>query len=245
VIAIIGILAAIALPTLKSFKPNIMGVASRQLVDAVGRARQLAISQHTTVYMVFLPASYWTDPSYPAGPPERPKGNVLLDKQLIGYNFVSLRGVGDQPGRPTPHYWSSWKTLPQGAFILPQKFGPVNQSFNIYTNGSPSPAFKIFGFNTTTNIPFPSEVTPPANPARPYAALPYLAFNYLGQLTSGQNEFIPLGQGNVFFARPPAPPEQAPIINEAPPGNGTNGTYNVVSIDWLTGRARVERQQVQ
>src|SRR5207248_2162048 len=154
VIAIIGILAAVALPTLSTFKPNIMGVASRQLVDAVGRARQLAISQHTTVYMVFLPTNYWTDAAFPSLPAEQAKANQLLDKQLIGYNFVSLRGAGDQPGSPTPHHWSSWKTLPQGAFILPQKFGPPDKSVSIYTNGNPVAAFQIFGFNTTTNIPF-------------------------------------------------------------------------------------------
>ena len=242
VISIIGILAAIALPTLQAFKPNIMGVASRQLVDAVGRARQLAISQHTTVYMVFLPQAYWTSNNYTVLPAtEQAKADRLLDKQLIGYNFVSLRSAGDQPGRPTPHYWSAWKTLPQGAYILPQKFGPPNQSLSIYTNGNPVAAYRIFGFNTTNNIPFPSEVAP-----APYITLPYIAFNYLGQLTSGQNELIPLAQGNVLFARPPAPTQQAPTINEAPQGNGTNSiTYNVVSIDWLTGRARVERQQVQ
>src|SRR5437762_14256372 len=85
VISIIGILAAIALPTLHTFRPNIMGVGSRQLVDAVGRARQLAISQHTTVYMVFLPPGYWNMYGYPV--PSDPAYSVaqrLFDKQTIG-----------------------------------------------------------------------------------------------------------------------------------------------------------------
>ena len=65
-----------------------------------------------------------------------------------------------------------------------------------------------------------------------------IRFNYLGQLTSGQNELIPLAQGNVFFPRNP-PFNVPPSVVERPPGNGTNSvTYNVVSIDWLTGRAR-------
>jgi hypothetical protein len=33
-------------------------------------------------------------------------------------------------------------------------------------------------------------------------------------------------------------------ILETPAGNTTN-TYNLVSIDWLTGRARLERQEVR
>ena len=247
VISIIGILAAIALPSLHAFRPNIMGVASRQLVDAVTRARQLAISQHTTMYLVFMPSNYWADPAYPSLPAvEQAKADRLLDKQLIGYNFVSLRNIGDQPGRPTPHYWSSWKTLPQGAYITLEKFAPrtVLPNLIIYTNGSPLPAFQVYAFNTTTNIPFPTETNAPAAGPQPYVALPYIAFNYLGQLTSGQNELIPLVQGNVYFARPLG--QQPPSVIEKPPGNGTNAvTYNVVSIDSLTGRARVERLQVQ
>jgi hypothetical protein len=179
---------------------------------------------------------------------EQAKADRLLDKQLIGYNFVSLRNIGDQPGKPTPHYWSSWKTLPQGAYIALEKFAPRTAlpNLNIYTNGNVNPAFPVYAFNTTTNIPFPSEVSPPTPGSRPYVALPYIAFNYLGQLTSGQNELIPLVQGNVYFARPPASAQQSPSVVEKPPGNGTNAvTYNVVSIDSLTGRARVERLQVQ
>ena len=58
VIAIMGILAAIALPTIRGMKPNAKVAATRQLLDAVGRARQLAISQRTTVYMVFLSTNF-------------------------------------------------------------------------------------------------------------------------------------------------------------------------------------------
>ena len=247
VISIIGILAAIALPTLNSFKPNIMGVASRQLVDAVARARQLAISQHTTVYMVFLPSYYWKTNGYPTVDPDYSAAQRLYDKQVIGYTFISLRGVGDQPGKSTPRYWSAWKTLPQGAFIPLEKFGPrdpANPVLQIYTNnasGNPVLAFPILGFGATS-LPFPTET------AKASITLPSIAFDYLGRLTSGRNEFIPLAQGKVLFARNPdlATPPSPPSILEAPLGNATNAvTYNVVSIDWLTGRARVERQQVQ
>jgi Tfp pilus assembly protein FimT len=60
VISILGILAALTMPALKNFaKSDATISASRQLLDDVGRARQLAISQRTTVYMVFVPTNFW------------------------------------------------------------------------------------------------------------------------------------------------------------------------------------------
>jgi prepilin-type N-terminal cleavage/methylation domain-containing protein len=248
VIAIIGILAGIAAPLLNTFRPNPSAVVTRSLLDAVSRARQLAISQHTTVYLVFVPTNFWMDAAYPTTPIEANKGTNLYDKQLIGYNFISLRSVGDQPGRPRARYLDSWKTLPDGAFIPVQKFGPRNTWLNIYSNNTVL-AFQAYGFNVTNNIPFPAEDTPPFSKAKPYAQVPYIGFNYLGQLISGQNEMIPVTRGNVIYARDPvtkqAMPGKLPSAIEQPPGNGTTNSYNVVAIDWLTGRAHVERMKVQ
>src|SRR5215471_6147224 len=56
VIAIIGILAAIAMPTIGMFKPNPLAAASRQLLDDLSFARHRALADHTTVYVVFMPA---------------------------------------------------------------------------------------------------------------------------------------------------------------------------------------------
>src|SRR5437016_3766003 len=56
VIAIIGILAAIAMPTVSMFKPNPLAAASRQLLDDLSFARHKALADHTTVYVVFMPA---------------------------------------------------------------------------------------------------------------------------------------------------------------------------------------------
>jgi len=53
VIFILGVLAALLVPALKNIgHADAMTAATRQMLDDVGRARQLAISQHTTVYMV-------------------------------------------------------------------------------------------------------------------------------------------------------------------------------------------------
>jgi prepilin-type N-terminal cleavage/methylation domain-containing protein len=251
VIAIIGVLAAIALPTIKNFKPDPAAVASRQLLDDLSRARQLAISQRTTVYMVFVPTNFWSDAAAVAKwrLNDKVQATNLYDKQLIGYNFISLRSLGDQPGRPTARYLSSWRTLPEGAFIAMNKFLPRNVNnpvLNILTNNLL--AFRVYGFNYTNAVPFPLEDTPgTGNPPR-WVNLPYLSFNYLGQLEYGQNELIPISRGNIGFRRDPVTGtgvDQLPSVSESPLGNTTNSSYNVVSIEWLTGRAHLHRRAVQ
>jgi hypothetical protein len=261
VIAIMGILAAIALPTVRGLKPNAKVAGTSQLLYAVGRARQLAISQRTTVYMVFLSTNFWTDPAYAYTTwtnSDQIAATGLLDKQLQSYAYVSLRSMGDQPGAHHPRYLSSWRTLPQGAYIPLQKFTPASAvpALNILTNGVP--AYSVFGFNYTTNVPFPSENTRPASSARPYVALPYIAFDGKGQLVrevSGQlayelsrrPELIPVAEGNVSFARDPnskVAVAQTPLVTERPPGNTTEN-YSLVQVDPLTGRAHVERRKVQ
>jgi type II secretory pathway pseudopilin PulG len=250
-----GILAAIALPTIRGMKPSAKVAATRQLLDAVGRARQLALSQRTTVYMVFLSTNFWTDPSYGVNwtnSSDKTAATGLLDKQLLSYAYVCLRSVGDQPGVHHPRYLSSWRTLPQGAYISLDKFTPASSVsapvLKIFTNSSL--AYQVFGFNYTTAVPFPSETTPPASPARPYIALPYIAFDGMGQLVSGisgQPELIPVAEGNVTFARDPnskVAVAQSPLVTERPPGN-TLDNYSLVYIDRLTGRAHVERRKVQ
>src|SRR6185369_6173423 len=252
VLAIIGILAGIVLPTIHAFKPIPAAVAAQQLLDDVARARQLAISQRTTVFMVFLPTNFLNDPNFNASTwtaEEKSKAKRVFDKQLIGYTFVALRTLGDQPGQQTKRYLSPWRTLPEGTFIAPQKFIPRNQTFSIFTNdnsGTPVLAYKIPGFYTTNGVPFPSEETAAVSLNNPYIKLPYIAFNYLGQLISGENEYIPISQGSVVYTRDRGTGEGtgAYQILETPAGNPTN-TYHIVSIDWLTGRARLERQEVR
>ena len=253
-IAIIGILAAITLPNLQNFKPNVMAAATSQLLADVGRARQLAISHRTTVYMVFVPAGFWNDPAFNTPSwreVDRRAATNLFDKQLVGYNFVSLRSLGDQPGRRTTRYLSEWKTIPDGAFIPRIKFGIRSSLPNIAitTNdlaGNLRRAYEVFGFSVTNSIPFPLDTTPGVGVPARWVPLPYIAFNYMGQLVSGQNEVIPLALGSAGFSRDATRTATAklPSFNEAPPGNSTN-SYNLVSIDWLTGRARIERQEAR
>src|SRR5208283_2855139 len=131
VIAIIGILAALVAPVLTQFrKGDAVTAATNQLLGDVAHARQLAISTRSTVYMVFVPTNFWNTAAGTLNSAwwntltaaQQTAATNLCDKQLTGYNFVSLRTVGDQPGRNNPHYLGPWRTLPAGTFIGTQKF---------------------------------------------------------------------------------------------------------------------------
>ena len=200
------------------------------MLDAVGRARSLAISQRTTVYMVFVPDFS----KLPLTDSQRAAASNLTDKQQNGYAFVTLRSLGDQPGRSTTHYLSDWKALPDGSYIVPQKFQPFNplsqvMSINNLNPGGNPPVYAIYGFAITNNIPFPVETAAPA-------VLPYIAFDSLGRLASQRDEFIPLAKGNLV----------ASSLNytEQPAGNSISN-YNIIKIEWLTGRAHLERREIQ
>src|SRR5207249_2903698 len=93
VISIVGLLAGLAVPVVNNFKPNVVAGATRQLLDDVARARQYAISQRTTVFMVFVPTNFWNDGAYASSvqtAADKTKATNLLDKQWIAYNFVAL-----------------------------------------------------------------------------------------------------------------------------------------------------------
>ena len=264
VIGIIAMLAAIAMPVVNHFKPNYTASATRRLLDELARARQLAISQRTTVCMVFVQTNFWLDPAVGGPTPWQPNdwaaATNLLDKQMIGYAFVSLRTLGDQPGQHTAHYLLRWRTLPDGAFIAWQKFAYDNtHAFSFSTNGG-SGLYVVYGFDKTCMVPFPLETTPMYNPTpgkQNYVYLPCIAFDYLGRRVDVQNSdtpitsdaLFPLAKGSVIAARDPttkAPLMVLPVVNEQPPNNATNPvSYNVVRVDWLTGRAHVEHQEVQ
>jgi type II secretory pathway pseudopilin PulG len=249
VLSIMALLAALAVPALKNFgHADAMTAADQQMLNDVARARQLAISQRSTVYMVFVPAAFWNN-NLSAALQALPATTNLCDKQLTGYTFAALGAVGDQPGNHQWHYLAPWQSLPDGTFIAQPKF---------YFPGSPplyipayNPAVPIYVFDQTNSIPFPAETNTPALGSPFY--LPYIAFNYLGQLTDdGQNvapnhEYIPLARGSMLPAVDPATKTfqlRPPQVYEAPLGNSTNA-YNLIDIDPLTGRATLREPKLQ
>ena len=250
VIAVIGIIAAMSVPALKNMqKSDSAAAATRQMLDDVARARQFAISQRTTVYMVFVPQDFWNIPGFGAAlftTRERFEITNMLARQLIGYNFLTLREVGDQPGQFHPKYLTEWRTLPEGMFIASNKFYPPAPGY--FTIDDPPvpaatalPAFDVYGFNSVT-VPFPFADSTSYN-----LTMPCIAFDHLGQLVSGRDEeIIPLARGKAV---PPMDATKKPVFGlpsftEVPDGNSSNA-FNLVVIEKLTGRAHVERQKIQ
>lgn len=235
VITIIALLSAIAVPAIKNIsRVDSMSAATRRLLDDVSYARRQAILNRTTVYMVFLPNNYHALGGAFTGT-DRDLATSLLDKQYVGYALFTFRRVGEQPGQQSPEYLRDWRSLPRGVFIPTWKF----------TSGMGF--VKAF---RTVPIPFPEAISAAQLP------LPYLAFNYQGQLVYFDSQgkpvdvkedaIIPLAQGAAIFPTDPATKEplwQAPQVIETPPNNSVNN-YHHVRIDWLTGRAKIVRREV-
>ncbi len=229
-ISIIALLAAIGLPKLSGFgKSNATIAATRQLLDDFDLARTRAISGRMNVDVVFIPpgiTSFYQANAASLPPRESSLANNLLGGQYTTYALFASRDVGDQPGRNTPRYVMPWKALPQGSFIAASKFSGAT------VNGVPPFQYRNFPFPLATNTMVMS--------------LPYIEFDYQGRLASQKDEIIPLARGSIFYARDnngqfiPQPAD----VREDPPNNSVT-IYNHIHIDWLTGRARVERQEIQ
>jgi prepilin-type N-terminal cleavage/methylation domain-containing protein len=269
VLAIMGVLSVLLAPTLASYrKDEAMTAATRQVLDDAGRARQMAISERTTVYMVFVPTNFWKQPgwvSVPASIRNSMTVTQLYAAQWSGYAMFSLRGVGDQPGETFARDLMRVKTLPTGTFFSPLKFPGGPQSAPQYQYGSGTSVaplkigndIEVYSFLTTTSVPFPtSDMLATSSPAG-FVDLPYIAFNYLGQLVGPDgkvlpyDENIPLARGTISYWRdsttglPVQPAVGKPAIadvTEIPAGNDISTSYNVIHVDRLTGRARLERQ---
>jgi prepilin-type N-terminal cleavage/methylation domain-containing protein len=275
VIAIIGILAAIAMPTVSMFKPNPLAAASRQLLDDLSFARHKALADHTTVYVVFMPSVGNLEPTINHDTPKiNPNVQQRMSKgQYASYALYEKRQIGDQPGQRRAHWLTNWRMLPKGTFIAPQKFGAAtaivparSRLASIFGNNYAAFNFMTFNYGTSTDPnaddgPF---FTDPENYnfTNSYSRMPFVAFDYRGSLVGpweswkGPNTpdgrgaitnnsadcVIPLAQGNPFGTTNwlPANPR------EDPPNSWTNiPGYNLVVIDGPTGRARIERAQVQ
>ena len=99
-------------------------------------------------------------------------------------------------------------------------------------------------------------------PVRIGHLLGFLALVFLGGCGSGRSvpkgdssisgtvtwQGKPLAQGTIIPGKDPntrAPIMGTPGVNEMPPGNSTNVGYNIVHIDPLTGRAKLEYHKMQ
>lgn len=247
VLAVMGMLAAITLPALKNMrKTNVMVSAGRQLVDDFGLARARAISERTTVHVVFVPPDIMDDNKWPlapgAGPAITRDQNLqqrLKSAQYTTYALFAERTVGDQPGRPQARYLTSWRSLPDGIFIATNKF-----IYNQAALGSSDDYTRPFEY-TDKDVPAPTIYGMGRS-------LPHVAFDPQGRLVNKdnrvrfQNEVLWLGRGSFLYSRDPGGDIADFDLRESPPGNSTDSTnYHRVVVDGLTGRARVETPRIQ
>lgn len=249
VIGIIGILSAAALPSIRSLtQSNTLASGSRQVLDDLAYARQLAITGRRTVYMVFVPPTVLNQvPRIRSLPLEllslRDRENqinlltnTLRQSQYLGYALFATRTVGDQPGRGNARYLTEWKELPDGMVFTTSKFLDLGEAqWRLMANTVPS---------TNRPLPYSSFPFPAAN--SPLARLPYVAFDWRGQAyyedgfkPALAGESIALARGSILF--PVASGQYLPPdVVETPKDNRLD-----IRIDWLTGRAKVEKVELK
>jgi type II secretory pathway pseudopilin PulG len=247
VLAIIGLLAAIALPAIKNIRQsNTMVAAGRQLVDDLALARAKAISERTTVHVIFVPPAIGGVPlialPFSANARDAKVQKRLITGQFTTYALIAERTVGDQPGRGQARYLTSWRSLPDGVFIATNKFDP-RASLN-----DPDEFRRPFEYlDPTTN---PKVVFPTTDGIR--ESVPHLSFNEKGMLVDKygqprlQGDIIPLSRGSILYQRNETTGDVLEFdVRESPPGNASDtNSFHLVRIDGLTGRARVETKAI-
>ncbi|MDB6028829.1 MAG: hypothetical protein JWM68_5052 [Verrucomicrobiales bacterium] len=268
VIVIIGIMATLAIPALKGLThSNSITSAGRQLLDDIALARQKAIQNRCKVYIVFIPPSFWAPPNDAAfgllNPSSRSNAVQLCASQFNTYALFADHNIGDQPGQGSPHYLTKWKTLPEGVIIETNMFrgfappSPIAEP-ELIAEVPPTSGriFKVIAFTNDMMFPFPqAEVT---NSPPVMFRLPYIVFDSQGRLTTGHpgppaggNDLcIPLAKASVFPVRnlsdPNLPVDIGPVdIIEPAYREVTATNYYLVHIDWLTGRAKIEKPKLQ
>jgi prepilin-type N-terminal cleavage/methylation domain-containing protein len=241
VIGIIALLATIGIGSLKGFHAtNAVAAGNRQLLDDLSMARNYALNQRTTVYMVFVPPLAGFNLTALTNDIQKKQFTNRLGGQFTSYNFLVLHSPGDQPGHGDSKYLSDWKHLPEGVFVNTEKFTPYKfDDVNAWLSFPPA------------NRPLPRMLVPFPTSKSVKTYLPCLAFNYRGELVGPDptsprrgDEFLYLTRGSLILPKDANgkalldPPETI----ETPKGNSTNNPY--VRVDWLTGRARIEEKKI-
>src|SRR4051812_46814501 len=257
VIAIIGIISAIALPAIRAFKPDPLKTASNQVLNDLAYARRKAIADHTTVYVCFMPPLNLLSNLNGATPPATLTTNeqyAMLKSQYTGYAMYEKRSIGDQPGSSQAHWITRWRTLPDGTGFPPDMF--LGQGTlvppAITTVGL---GYWSFDYNMAGDI-----IVNPETNSQVATRFPAVAFDYRGNLVpsvnGGWNQWRPIDPnyqnntpGQIFDCVIPITQGYASV-------NGTNWTpatfaerptagvysntfsYMHVVVDGSTGRAR-------
>lgn len=247
VLVIIAIIAGLALPHIRGNTESVaINAACRQLVADFSYARQRAISQRSTVAVVFLSRDILgndllSSPNLTQN--ERDEIKRLQGGVYTHYALYQYRRVGEQPGtRGTDGYITEWKSLPDKTFVFtPDEFSLDASCFRV-SGDNPAPKFRF---------PFSSSSPPQVG----NNGLPYVAFDHEGRcITVDRDEtgagsmlgdrFLNVSRGVVLASRDNNGVIQLANFEaqEVPLGNGTN---NVIFINALTGRAKRLEQQLR
>jgi prepilin-type N-terminal cleavage/methylation domain-containing protein len=237
VIAIIGVLASIAMPSMRGlFGTDKVESAATQLSDDLAYARQKAINDRTTVYVVFVSPTIIKANWNTLTPEERHQLQSIINGQYTAYSVFARRSLGDQPGPGRSRYMTEWQRLPEGMFISTNEYAYYEKA-NWRTLQAKDRPFLYMP------VPFPT-----AQSAE--VLLPCIAFNYQGQLihqvqsNNPGDEYIYISQGAVTYPKDATGKLKLADANvvEKPKTNWMRNPY--VRVDWLTGRSRVEHRKV-
>lgn len=268
VISIIALLASIGVPAVRGLtRTSSVGIATRQLADALAIARSRAIAERTTVFLLFAPTNFTNIDLSPANYAPGPRGELLARRDAAtleslrgtryrAYAMFAESGIGDQPGPlgANARYLSEWEVLPENNFIAVREFAVLDDDVDTWelawaseTSSAIPPDHRPLPY---ASFPFPSAASPRID-------LPYVAFNHRGQLvhpryfnypipTEPRDIVIHLAKGSIFYDRDAngVLTDADPDVLEVPVNNSVE-SFNRVRIDWLTGRARVETPTLQ
>jgi prepilin-type N-terminal cleavage/methylation domain-containing protein len=247
VLLIIGLLTVISIPALKGIgQSNTMTSATRQMLDDLALARHRAITSRTTVHVIFVPPQNLMD-----GMGLNINDPVVKRLRFGAYTTYALyaeRTAGDQPGQWTGRYLTKWRSLPEGVFMSEWKFTKLPPLAWVKTPDWDRPFEYAGQTKGVPNLPFPDAL------ARPQQ-VPHVAFDRNGSLVeydrgdSTQNrifmdEYIWLTKGSIFGGYDSAGNEIPMDVRETPPGNWSTN-YNRIHVDAVTGRAKLERPEIQ
>jgi prepilin-type N-terminal cleavage/methylation domain-containing protein len=250
VLVIIAILAGLALPHIRGNTESVaINAACRQLVADLSLARQRAISQRSTVAVVFIsPDVFNINLGGPWTANELDEIKRLQGGVYTHYALYQYRKVGEQPGtRDSEGYITEWKSLPDKTFIDPDEFTKDRLNLNQFAG------FRVHPGNVQPQFRFPFSSSPPLQVGP--NGLPYIAFDHEGRcITVDRDEtgagsmagdrFLNVARGAILFTREPdgSVVQSNFEAQQVPPFNATN---NIIYVNALTGRAKRQELQLQ
>ncbi len=176
------------------------------------------------------------------------RADNLLSGQYTSYALFARGQLGDQPGQPTTKYLGGWKALPDGVMIAPDQYFPLKPA--PFITNSVGEGLEIKPFDQTNKFPFPVVELAPL--ISPLFNLPFIAFNSEGRPVHydgtpySQDVVISLTRGSIFYSRDKDGKllRTAADVVETPVNEGKDN-FNLIRIDRLTGRAKLERRELK